>query len=215
MKMEPSEESKSLPCFREKPLWKDLREIFMEARETESAESYKMLKNILLEVMEVPDAVELLFTLIRKFEPHREEEIRSVVVSWIERTKETLERDGIEGIGEKGGFVSRTLADLYFRQGYLDQAKGIYEALIKRDPNNWALIREYEERFHQKERIASGGKLLRVLSVWAERIREAKGEVVKEGCGFGVPPGKKKRGGEGIDVFNGGVQERAQDRVSR
>jgi hypothetical protein len=48
--------------------------------------------------------------------------------------------------------------------------------LIHRDPDNVALLREYEERFREREEGPCGGKLFQVLSVWARRIKEAKGE---------------------------------------
>jgi hypothetical protein len=52
----------------------------------------------------------------------------------------------------------------------------MYETLIHRDPDNVALLREYEERFREREEGPCGGKLFQVLSVWARRIKEAKGE---------------------------------------
>jgi tetratricopeptide (TPR) repeat protein len=156
-------------------LWGQLREAILEARWKETRESYETLKEVLLGILGMPRAVEDLLRLTRKFEPQRENEVRRTLARWIEEVKATVERRAIDEILEER-LVSRTLADLYFRQGHLEKAKRMYETLIHRDPDNVALLREYEERFREREEGPCGGKLFQVLSVWARRIKEAKGE---------------------------------------
>jgi len=156
-------------------LWEQLREAILEARDKETRESYETLKGILLVILDMPRAVEDLLRLTHKFEPQRENEVRRTVTRWMEEVKAIVERRATDEILEER-VVSRTLADLYFRQGHLEKAKRMYETLIHRDPGNVALMREYEERFCETEERPSCGKLFQVLSVWAQRIKEAKGE---------------------------------------
>ncbi len=157
------------------PLLERLQEAILEARSGETRESYETLKEILLGILSMPHAVEDLLRLTHKFEPQRESDIRRTVTRWIEEVKAVLERRAIDEIREES-LVSRTLADLYFRQGHLEKAKRMYERLIHGDPDNMALMREYKERFPEGEERPSGGRLFQVLSAWAQRIKEARDE---------------------------------------
>jgi tetratricopeptide (TPR) repeat protein len=137
-------------------------------------EAYGMLGRILESVLERPQLLEIWMDLLRSLEPHREEAARQSLQVWVHRASAILEApvEASPSCEAPLEILSRTLAQLYWKQGHREQALDMYRALVRRHPDNRELLQELDERLAEvKGKRAATSVPLRVLEHWAERIQ--------------------------------------------
>ena len=137
-------------------------------------EAYELLGAILKPVLEAPAALEVWMSLARRLEPERAAGFLRSLQAWVRVAQSLLVgRDGREPRPDSpSGMVSRTLAELYWKQGYREKAEGMYRVLLQRDPEDQELRKVFRERFVGEDGRADTA--LRVLEGWARRIRRRK-----------------------------------------
>ncbi len=158
---------------REKGSWEAaLQRAISEAEAEASEESYKALKDLLLPFLARPKALVKLLELAARWDPEGQAKIHALIRTWIQAAQG-------QGGQEKPPpprppVVSRTLADLYYRQGHREEAQRLYKTLLSRNPQDQVTLREYLERFPQGDQGPGQGQLLRSLQEMVHRIRTAR-----------------------------------------
>lgn len=153
--------------------WDSALERALSAARTEAGEeSYTALKELLVPFLTRPQALATLLDLAARWDPEGRLMIRELMRKWVD-SAQALERE------EEANYwgppvVSRTLADLFYRQGHRDEAKRLYKSLLKRNPRDQAMLKEYQERFREGDASLMQGELLRSLEEMVKRIRIAK-----------------------------------------
>ncbi|MGQ9857992.1 MAG: hypothetical protein ACUVS3_04785 [Thermodesulfobacteriota bacterium] len=137
-----------------------------------SLEHYRFLQAVLRPILRRPGLPETLVRLAAQWEPESAEEVIHDLRAWAKSVNATLRTSG--WVERPPPLVSRTLADLFFRQGHLKEAERIYRILMERDPGDDSVLREYRERFGKGEAESGKRQLLRALEELAERIRRAR-----------------------------------------
>lgn len=153
--------------------WDSALETALSAARTRQCEdSYKALKQLLVPFLERPQALATLMDLAARWDPEGRAVLRQLMRKWAESTLALLRNEGANCRGPQ--VVSRTLADLFYRQGHKEEAKRLYRSLLERNPRDQATLKEYQERFSGGELFCGDGQLLRALEEMVRRIRMAK-----------------------------------------
>ncbi len=142
------------------------------ARTEVSEESYNALKNLLVPFLERPQALAILLDLAARWDPEGRNMICELMKKWVESAQALARQEESTCWGPP--VVSRTLADLFYRQGHKDEAKRLYKSLLKSNPQDQAALKEYQERFRERDGGCGEGELLRSLQEMVKRIRIAK-----------------------------------------
>jgi tetratricopeptide (TPR) repeat protein len=142
------------------------------ARTEACEESYKALKDLLVPFLARPQALATLLDLAARWDPDGRKMICELMKKWVE-SAQALGREE-ESTCWGPPVVSRTLADLFYKQGHRDEAKRLYKSLLKRNPQDQAALKEYQERFRERDSGWGEGELLRSLQEMVKRIRIAK-----------------------------------------
>lgn len=146
------------------------RAVFLaETQPTE--ESYKALKELMVPFLARHHALATLAGLAARWDPEGRRRILELVKKWVEAAQ-GLEREEPTCVGPQ--VVSRTLADLFYRQGHKDEAEKLYKSLLRRNPQDRDTLREYQERFRAGVCSPGEGDLLRSLQEMLKRITEAR-----------------------------------------
>lgn len=135
-------------------------------------ESYNALKNLLVPFLARPQALAILLDLAAKWDPEGRKMIFELTKKWVESAQALVR--GEESACWGPPVASRTLADLFYKQGHRDEAERLYKSLLRRNPHDQAVLKEYRERFRERDGGSGEGELLRSLQEMVKRIRIAK-----------------------------------------
>lgn len=142
-----------------------------------TTEARELLARILVPILERPWILTLWGKLLRSLGPDQEERFQSALRKWI-RTAESILRDAAADsrpTEEAASLVSKTLARLYWNQGYRERALEMYRTLVLKDPRDRELAREFHERLMAaKGAQSSKNKAIFALEKLADRIVQTK-----------------------------------------
>jgi hypothetical protein len=154
----------------------DLAERLTEAGEVGKAGS--ILRAILKPLLARPWAIELLYALMKSPDLDAERVDRALDARIRQRGATFGEPMDELRSGEADGIVSVTLARLHWRQGYRAEALNMYRQLVRSNPGDVDLLREYTERLQAFQgRGDERHPPLEVLELWAAKIRSRKSEL--------------------------------------
>jgi len=142
------------------------------ARTETGEEAYHLLRGLLMPFLERPEALGVLIELAARWDPESLEEIRGMIGEWVKSAQGLASRPNPRHGPPQ--MASRTLADLFFRQGHREEAERIYKSLLRKDPCDEDTLREYRERFPGGDGELHQGELLDSLQDMLRRIRQAR-----------------------------------------
>jgi tetratricopeptide (TPR) repeat protein len=150
-------------------------------QEGELVRARSCLEGILGPVIDRPWALEIWVELTRLLDPLAEQGLQEALGNWVRKAREILEdhRSLSKIRVPSKGLHSRTIAGLYWDQGHREKAIEIYRALLRRDPEDIDLLKEFEMRLtasHGVHHERAGA--MRTLEGWTARIRRRREELV-------------------------------------
>lgn len=145
--------------------------------EGKRAEARKEIENILLPVLERPWALEIWINLLQPLKAEEEVKLKVTLKGWLSTVEAFLGEQAkhVNLPQEPVGLVSKTLARLYWNQGYREKALEIYRTLTLKDPQDKFLQREFRDRLRQtQDGILDKDKVILALEEWIRKIQQRK-----------------------------------------
>lgn len=154
---------------------KEAMERALSREDSDEGQYFEGLKAVITPVLHRPEALGDLLELAEKYDPQGVDQILSSIKAWMEFARRLVEqREASPKV--IAAMASRTLAELFFRQGHLEEAKRIYRVLIQRNPDDKELKEEYQKRFCSELNKDNDQRLLEALTGLVQRIKTARAQ---------------------------------------
>jgi len=136
-------------------------------------DAFEQLAGILQPVLDHPSTLRVWMALIQRLHPERLEDARTALALWIKDVQDSLSPQPEEKPEGPGPWVpvSRTMADLLWKQGHEEEAEKIYRTLLEREPEDLDLRRQFRGRFPGRDPHDREIQPLRILEGWVRTIR--------------------------------------------